>query len=218
VSYFVYVCVACDLQRALLYPTRHAAAQHKNQPTADARRLIQVCAEPLKALPVAHPLDNADHEKFQGAHALGQLALPLLLLPSEVRLQAERLYHLLVRRRALHVNLVAQDQERDALWERRAGERESGREGNSKSESQCGPAQFLYRCSIEMTSENVCLELVAAEQLVQLGLRLRKSFPIIAVEQVDDGVARYEIVGPQIARNVVASQVVHPARLPHWQA
>jgi hypothetical protein len=58
---------------------------------------------------------------------------------------------------------------------------------------------------MEMTAENMCLELVAAEQLVQLGLRLRKSFPIIAVEQVDDGVARYEIVGPQIARNVVAS-------------
>ena len=105
---------------------------HKNHPTADARRLIQVCAEPLKALPVAHPLDNADHEKFQGAHALGQLALPLLLLSSEVRLQTKRLYHLLVRRRALHVNLVAQDQERDALLLKkdkgRAGERESGRE------------------------------------------------------------------------------------------
>jgi hypothetical protein len=71
---------------------------------------------------------------------------------------------------------------------------------------------------MEMTAENMCLELVAAEQLVQLGLRLRKSIPIIAVKQVDHGIARYEVVGPQIARNVVASQIVHPARLPHWQA
>ncbi len=103
------------------------------QQTVRPYTVTEECAEPMKALPVAHPLDNADHEKFQGAHALGQLALPLLLLSSEVRLQAERLYHLLVRRRALHVNLVAQDQERDALWEKRErvreGEKENGRAG-----------------------------------------------------------------------------------------
>ena len=103
------------------------------QQTVRPYTVTEECAEPMKALPVAHPLDNADHEKFQGAHALGQLALPLLLLSSEVRLQTKRLYHLLVRRRALHVNLVAQDQERDALFIKkdkgRAGERESGRAG-----------------------------------------------------------------------------------------